>query len=65
MDVSKVRGSLATLVESVREKGNVVVIIRYGRPSAALVPTDRLTPAERRALGVGGRASNRRREARR
>jgi antitoxin (DNA-binding transcriptional repressor) of toxin-antitoxin stability system len=63
MDVSKVRGSLATIVESVRERGTVVIIIRYGRPIAALVPTDRLTLTERRALTSNG-VNRRRRTAR-
>jgi antitoxin (DNA-binding transcriptional repressor) of toxin-antitoxin stability system len=50
LDASKVRSSFAEIVESVREKPDVVVIIRYQRPIAALVPLHRLTESERKAL---------------
>lgn len=50
MDVSEVRGTLATVVDRVQRKRNVVIIVRYGRPLAALVPITRLTAPERKAL---------------
>jgi antitoxin (DNA-binding transcriptional repressor) of toxin-antitoxin stability system len=50
LDASKVRSSFAEIVESVRQDHGVVVIIRYQRPIAALVPTHRLTESERKAL---------------
>ena len=59
MDASAVRGSFAKVVDSVHDRDDVVVIVRYGRPIAALVPTMRLTRLERDALGssatIGGR----------
>lgn len=53
LDVSKVRSSFATIVDRVRGRQEVVVIIRYRQPIAALVPTRRLTASERKALGMG------------
>lgn len=52
MDVSRLRGSLAKVVDRVRARMTVVVIARYGRPIAALVPIPRLTDAERRTLAA-------------
>jgi len=54
MDASRVRGDFAGVLEGVREDGRPVVIVRYGRPIAALVPLDRLTPRERRSLNHDG-----------
>lgn len=50
LDVSKVRGSLATIVDSIGDGGSVVVIMRYQRPIAAIVPTSRLSSSERKVL---------------
>ena len=50
LDASKVRSSFAEIVESVQAAQEVVVIIRYQRPIAALVPIHRLTESERKAL---------------
>jgi len=52
MDVSRVRGSFANVVDWVRDRLGVVIVARYGRPLAALVPITRLTNAERKALGA-------------
>jgi antitoxin (DNA-binding transcriptional repressor) of toxin-antitoxin stability system len=65
LDVSKVRGSLAEIVEGVRERSEVVIIIRYRQPIAALVPIERLTASELKTLrsidrGTGRRATVRR-----
>jgi len=56
MDASRVRGGFAGVLESVRETAETVVVVRYGRPVAALVHLDRLTPREQRALERGDRA---------
>jgi prevent-host-death family protein len=53
-DVSKLRRSIAAIVDSVRD-GSVVVIRRYGRPCAAIVPISRLTNAEQTAVRTGKR----------
>lgn len=50
MDASRVRGEFAGVLDVVREAGEPVVVVRYGRPLAALVPLSRLTPRELRAL---------------
>jgi prevent-host-death family protein len=50
MDASRVRGDFAGVLDSVRDDGRPVVIVRYGRPVAALVPLARLSPRERRDL---------------
>jgi len=50
MDVSEVRGTLATVVDRVRRQQSVIVIVRYGRALAALVPITRLTTVERQRL---------------
>ena len=50
MDASRVRAGLASVLEAVRETAETVVVVRYGRPVAALVHLDRLTPRELRAL---------------
>lgn len=49
MDASRVRGEFAGVLDTVRD-GQPVVIVRYGRPLAALVPLSRLNPRELRAL---------------
>lgn len=49
---SQVRRSFAEVVESVGDRREVVVIVRYGRPIAAIVPVMRLTRNERAALGA-------------
>lgn len=70
MDASRVRGDFANVLEGVREDGRPVVIVRYGRPVAALVPLERLNTHERRSLNHhavepsrtnGGRSASRRR----
>jgi prevent-host-death family protein len=53
MDASRVRGAFAAVLETVRDKAEAVIIVRYGRPVAALVPLDRLTPRELIALEKG------------
>ena len=50
MDASRVRGGFASVLEAVRETAETVVVVRYGRPVAALVHLDRLTRGELRAL---------------
>jgi prevent-host-death family protein len=50
MHASAVRGAFASVLEAVREKSEAVVVVRYGRPVAALVPLDRLAPHELVAL---------------
>jgi prevent-host-death family protein len=50
MDASRVRAGFAGVLEAVRETAEPVVVVRYGRPVAALVHLDRLTPRELRAL---------------
>jgi prevent-host-death family protein len=49
MDASRVRGEFAGVLDTVRD-GQPVVIVRYGRPLAALVPLSRLKSSELRAL---------------
>lgn len=49
MDASRVRGEFAGVLDTVRD-GQPVVIVRYGRPLAALVPLSRLSSRELRAL---------------
>jgi prevent-host-death family protein len=53
MDASRVRGGFAGVLEAVRETAETVVVVRYGRPVAALVHLDRLTRRELRALERG------------
>jgi prevent-host-death family protein len=50
MHASAVRGAFAKVLEAVRQKAEAVVVVRYGRPVAALVPLDRLAPHELSAL---------------
>ena len=50
MDASRVRGEFAGVLEAVRETAETVVVVRYGRPVAALVHLDRLTRRELQAL---------------
>jgi prevent-host-death family protein len=50
MDASRVRGGFAGVLEAVRDTAETVVVVRYGRPVAALVHLDRLTRRELRAL---------------
>jgi antitoxin (DNA-binding transcriptional repressor) of toxin-antitoxin stability system len=54
MDASAVRSAFASVLEGVRQKAAVVVVVRYGRPIAALVPLERLAPHERSALEDDG-----------
>ncbi|HLK93730.1 MAG TPA: type II toxin-antitoxin system prevent-host-death family antitoxin [Polyangia bacterium] len=54
MDASAVRSAFASVLEAVRQKAEAVVVVRYGRPVAALVPIDRLHPHERLALEDDG-----------
>jgi prevent-host-death family protein len=56
MDASRVRGGFAGVLEAVRETAETVVVVRYGRPVAALVHLDRLTRGELRALERADRA---------
>ena len=56
MDASRVRGGFAGVLEAVRETAETVVVVRYGRPVAALVHLDRLTRRELRALERGDQA---------
>jgi len=53
MDASRVRSEFAGVLEAVRETAETVVVVRYGRPVAALVHLDRLTRRELRALARG------------
>jgi prevent-host-death family protein len=57
MDASRVRGGFAGVLEAVRETAETVVVVRYGRPVAALVHLDRLTRRELRALEQGDQTS--------
>ena len=50
MDASRVRGAFANVLDGVRETAETVVVVRYGRPVAALVSLDRLTPRELLAI---------------
>jgi prevent-host-death family protein len=50
MDASKARQSFARVLESVRDRNETVVIVRYGQPVAALVPLARLSPSERKTV---------------
>ena len=50
LDASQVRRSFAHAVESVADRREVVVIVRYGKAVAALVPLERLTKEERSAV---------------
>jgi len=54
MDASRVRGEFASVLEAVRETAETVVVVRYGRPVAAVVHLDRLTRRELRALERDG-----------
>jgi len=56
MDASRVRGGFASVLEAVRDTAETVVVVRYGRPVAALVHLDRLTPRELHALERDDRA---------
>lgn len=50
MDASRVRSEFAGVLDGVRDRGEAVVIVRYGRPLAAVVPLARLSPRELRDL---------------
>jgi prevent-host-death family protein len=63
MDASRVRGDFAGVLDGVRDDGEPIVIVRYGRPLAALVPLSRLNPRELRHLN-GARATAGRRPGR-
>jgi prevent-host-death family protein len=54
MDASRVRGEFASVLEAVRETAETVVVVRYGRPVAAVVHLDRLTRRELRDLERDG-----------
>jgi prevent-host-death family protein len=54
LDASKLRESLAGILERVRDTGEVVIVARYRKPIAALVPLDRLETRERRSLASRG-----------
>ena len=47
MSASKVRKCFAEVLASVVSDGEPLVIVRYSRPIAAVVPMNRLRPAER------------------
>ncbi|HEX3903766.1 MAG TPA: hypothetical protein VH853_13075 [Polyangia bacterium] len=63
MDASRVRGSFASVLDGVRERAETVVVVRYGRPVAALVPLDRLTPRELLAIEHDNRRSGKENDA--
>jgi prevent-host-death family protein len=48
MDASKVRKSFSRVLEEVRAGRDELLITRYGRPVAALVRIERLSPGERK-----------------
>jgi prevent-host-death family protein len=50
MDASQVRKLFSRVVEAVRGGGDELLITRYGRPVAALVRIDRLSPEEKKQL---------------
>jgi prevent-host-death family protein len=50
MDASKVRKSFSRVVDAVRDGGDELLITRYGRPVAALVRIERLSPEERKIV---------------
>jgi hypothetical protein len=50
LDASRVRSSFAAVIESVRDAQDVVVVVRYGQPVAALMPTHRLPEPDRKTL---------------
>jgi prevent-host-death family protein len=50
MDASKVRKSFSRVVNAVRDGGDELLITRYGRPVAALVRIERLSPEERKIV---------------
>jgi prevent-host-death family protein len=55
MDASKVRKSFSRVLEAVRDGGDELLITRYGRPVAALVRIERISPGERK-LAEGQRS---------
>jgi len=68
LDASRVRHSFAAVVESVRDTQDVVVVVRYGQPVAALVSMRRLAEPERKTLasllkGGPGRGPTRRHQS--
>jgi prevent-host-death family protein len=50
MEASKVRKSFSRVVDAVRDGGDELLITRYGRPVAALVRIERLSPEERKIV---------------
>ena len=60
MDASRVRGEFARVLDTVRDREEPVVIVRYGRPLAALVPLSRLSAQERRSLDDSASSADRR-----
>jgi prevent-host-death family protein len=64
MNASTARMTFARAIAAVVKDGEPVVIVRYGRAIAALVPISRLAPAEQKELNslrVVGTATPRRR----
>jgi prevent-host-death family protein len=55
IDASKARKTFARVLETVRERNENVVIVRYGRPIAAVVPIRQLPAGERKRLKDGAR----------
>jgi prevent-host-death family protein len=55
MDASKLRRSLARVLESVRDRQEAVIIVRYGQPIAALIPMEHLSLKDRRSIDSGSR----------
>jgi prevent-host-death family protein len=53
LDASQVRAAFARVVDSVADDREAIVITRYGRPLAALVPLTRLSRIERAAIRDG------------
>ena len=50
INASNVRKSFARILESIEDQKEVVVIMRYRDPIAAIVPISRLDQNERKAL---------------
>ena len=61
MKVSEARKSFARALELVVGNGQPLVIVRYRRAIAAIVPIDRLSPAERTAAKLDPRPDGHRR----
>jgi prevent-host-death family protein len=50
MNASTARKLFARVLESVIDEDEPVIIVRYRKPVAAIVPLSRLSPAERTAV---------------